>query len=92
MAEQLTSLQTVDECKDGGFIGNPFTRVLHIKPSCKESSRGLIVSPPAPLEVTDIMRSLIGTLEVFGKRSLHIEPGLDGIFCKVVDPLPRCAR
>jgi hypothetical protein len=44
------------------------------------------------LEVTYIMRSLVGTLEVFSERSLHIEPGLDGIFRLVVDPLSRCAR
>jgi hypothetical protein len=92
MAEKLASLQTVDEREDGGFIGNPFTGVLHIKPSRKESSGGLVVSPLAPLEITDIMRSLISTLKAFGKRSLLIEPGLDGIFRQVVDPLPRCAR
>jgi hypothetical protein len=91
MAEQLASLQTVDEREDGRFIGNPFTGVLHIKPSRKESLGGLFVSPPAPLEVTNIMRSLIGTLEVLGERSLHIEPGLDGTFRQVVDPLPRYA-
>jgi hypothetical protein len=38
------------------------------------------------------MWSLIGTLEVFGKRILHIEPGLDGILYQVIDPLPRCAE
>jgi hypothetical protein len=52
---------------------------------------GLIVSPSAPLEVTNIMGSLVGTLKVFDERSLHIEPGLDGIFCQVIDPLLRCA-
>jgi hypothetical protein len=57
----------------------------------QESSGGLVVSPPAPLEVTNIMGSLVSTLKVFGERSLHIEPGLDGIFCQVIDPLPRCA-
>jgi hypothetical protein len=92
MAEQLAFLQTIDEREDVGFVGNPFTGVLHIKPSRKESLGGLVVSPLAPLEVTDIMRSLIGTLEVFGKCSLHVEPGLDGIFRQVVDPLQRCAR
>jgi hypothetical protein len=90
MAEQLSSLQTVDEREDGGFVGNSFTGVLHIQPSRKESSGGLVVSPPAPLEVTNIMRSLISTFEVFGERSLHIKPGLDGILCQVIDPLPRC--
>jgi hypothetical protein len=30
MVEQLASLQTIDEREDGGFIGNPFTGVLHI--------------------------------------------------------------
>jgi hypothetical protein len=30
MAEQLASLQTVDEREDGGFVGNPFIGVLHI--------------------------------------------------------------
>jgi hypothetical protein len=30
MAEYLASLQTVDEREDGGFVGNPFTGVLHI--------------------------------------------------------------
>jgi hypothetical protein len=53
---------------------------------------GLIVSPSAPLEVTNIMGSLVSTLEVFGERSLHIKPGLDEIFCQVVDPLLRCAE
>jgi hypothetical protein len=37
------------------------------------------------------MGSLVSPLEVFGERSLHIEPGLDGIFCEFVDPLPRNA-
>jgi hypothetical protein len=88
----LASLQTVDEREDGGFIGNPLAGVLHIKPSREESSGGLVVSLSAPLEVTNVMGSLVSPLEVFGERSLHIEPGLDGIFCQVVDPLPRSAR
>jgi hypothetical protein len=91
VAEQLASLQTVDECEDGGFAGNPFAGVLHIQPSCKESSGGLVVCPPAPLEVTYVVRSLVGTLEVFGERSLHVKPCLDGIFCQVIYPLPRYA-
>jgi hypothetical protein len=91
MVEQVASFQTVDECKDGGFVSNPFTGVLHIQPPCKESSRGLIVYLPAPLEVTDIVRSLVGTLKVFSKRNLHIKPGLDGIFRQVIDPLSHCA-
>jgi hypothetical protein len=88
MAEQLASLQTVNECEDGGFVGNPFTGVLHIKPSCEESLGGLIVGLSAPLEVTNVMGSLVRPLEVFGERSLHIELGLDGVFCQVIDPLP----
>jgi hypothetical protein len=91
MAEQLASLQTVDERKDGGFVSNPFAGVIHIKPSCKESSGGLVVCPPAPLEVTDVVRLLVGTLKVFSKRNLHIKPGLDGIFHQVIDPLSRRA-
>jgi hypothetical protein len=91
MAEQLASLQTVDECEDGGFVSDPFAGVLHIQLSCKESLGGLIICPPAPLEVTDVVRSLVGALEVFSKRGLHVEPGLDGIFCQVMYPLPRCA-
>jgi hypothetical protein len=91
MVEQLASLQTVDEREDGEFISNPFTGVLHIWPSRKESLGGLVIGPPTPLEVTNIMGSLVSTLKVFGERSLHIEPGLDGIFCQVVDPLLRCA-
>jgi hypothetical protein len=42
------------------------------------------------LEVTYIVMSLVGTLKVFSERSLHVKPGLDGIFRQVVDPLPRC--
>jgi hypothetical protein len=30
MAEKLSSLQTVDEREDGGFIGNSLTGVLYI--------------------------------------------------------------
>jgi hypothetical protein len=92
MAEQLASLQTIDEREDGGFVSNPFTGVLHIQPTCKESLGGLIVCSPTPLEVTYIVRSLVGTLEVFSERNLYVKPGLDGIFCQVIDPLPRCAR
>jgi hypothetical protein len=44
------------------------------------------------MEVTYIVRSLVGTLKVFSERSLHVKPGLDGIFRQVVDPLLRCAR
>jgi hypothetical protein len=91
MAEKLASLQTIDESEDGGFVGNPFTGVLHIQPSCQESSGGLIVGSSTPLEVTYIVRSLVGTLEVFSKRSLHVKLGLDGIFRQVIDPLPRYA-
>jgi hypothetical protein len=91
MAEQLASLQTVNKREDGGFVSNPFTGVLHIQPSREESSGGLVVGPSAPLEVTNVMGSLVSPLEIFGERSLHIEPGLDGIFCQVVDPLPRSA-
>jgi hypothetical protein len=53
---------------------------------------GLIFCSPTPLEVPYIVRSLIGTLEVFSERSLHVKPGLDGIFRQVIDPLSRCAR
>jgi hypothetical protein len=91
MAEQLASLQTVNERKDGGFIGNPFTGVFHIKPSCEESLGGLVIGPSAPLEVTNVMGSLVSPLKVFGERSLHIKPGLDGVFRQVIDPLPRSA-
>jgi hypothetical protein len=91
MAEQLAYLQTVNECEDGGFVGNPFTGVFHIKPSCEESSGGLVIGPPAPLEVTNVMGSLVSPLEIFGECSLHIEPSLDGVFCQVIDPLPRSA-
>jgi hypothetical protein len=92
MAEQLASLQTVNKREDGGFVSNPFAGILHIKPSREESSGGLVVGPPAPLEVTNVMGSLVSPLEIFGERSLHIEPGLDGIFYQVVDPLPRSAE
>jgi hypothetical protein len=91
MAEQLASFQTVNECEDGGFVSNPFTGVLHIQPSCKESSGGLIIFPSAPLEVTDVVRSLVGTLKVFSERNLHVELGLGGIFCQVIYPLLHCA-
>jgi hypothetical protein len=91
MAEQLASFQTVDECKDGGFVSNPFTGVLHIQPSCKGSSGGLVIRPPAPLEVSDVMRSLVGALEVFNEHNLHVKPSLDGVFNQVIDPLSRCA-
>jgi hypothetical protein len=91
MAEKLASLQTIDERKDGGFVSNPFTGVFHIQPSCKESSGGLVVCSSTPLEVTYIVTSFVGTLEVFSKCSLHVKPGLDGIFRQVIDPLPRCA-
>jgi hypothetical protein len=30
MAEELASLQTIDEREDGGFVGNRFIGVLHI--------------------------------------------------------------
>jgi hypothetical protein len=70
MVEQLASLRTVNECKDGGFIDNPFTGVFHIKPSCEESLGGLVVGLSAPLEVTNVMGSLVSPLKVFGERSL----------------------
>jgi hypothetical protein len=91
MAEQLASLQTVNKREDGGFVINPFTGVLHIQPSCKESLGGLVVGSSAPLEVTNVMGSLVSPLKIFGECSLHIEPGLDGVFCQVIDPLPRSA-
>jgi hypothetical protein len=91
MAEQLTSFQTVDERKDGGFVSNPFAGVLHIHPLCKECLGGLVVCLPAPLEVSDVVRLLVGALKVFSERHLHIKQGLDGICCQVVDPLPRRA-
>jgi hypothetical protein len=91
MAKQLASLQTVNECEDGGFIGNPFTGVFHIKPSREESSGGLVVGPSAPLEIANVMGSLVSPLKVFGEHGLHIEPGLDGVFCQVIAPLPRSA-
>jgi hypothetical protein len=87
----MASLQTIDEREDGGFVSNPFTGVFHIQPSCKESLGGLIVCSSTPLEVTYIVRSLVGTLEVLSKHSLHVEPGLDEIFRQVIDPLPCCA-
>jgi hypothetical protein len=74
------------------FVSNPLTGVLHIQPTCKESSEGLVVCSPTPLEVTYIVRSLVGTFEGFSERSLHVKPGLDGIFRQVIDPLPRYAR
>jgi hypothetical protein len=89
MAEQLASLQTVNKREDGGFVSNPFTGVLHVQPSREESSGGLVISPSAPLEVTNVMGSLVCPLEIFGEHRLHIEPGLDGVFCQVIDPLPR---
>jgi hypothetical protein len=92
MAEQLASFQTIDECEDGGFVSNPFTGVLHIHPSSKESSGGLVICPSAPLEVTDVVRSLVGTLKVFSERNLHVKIGLDGIFHQIIYPLPRCAE
>jgi hypothetical protein len=88
----MSSLQTINEHEDGGFVGNPFTGVLHIQPTCEESSGGLVFCSPTSLEVTYIVRSLVGTLEVFSERSLHVKPGLDGIFRQVNDPLPRCAE
>jgi hypothetical protein len=92
MEEKLASLQTIDEREDGGFVSNPFIGVLHIQLSCKESSGGLIVCLSTSLVVTYIVRSLVGTLEVFSKSSLHVKLGLDGIFCQVSDPLPCYAR
>jgi hypothetical protein len=91
MAEQLAYLQTIDERKDDGFVSNPFTGLLHIQPSRKESLGGLVACSSTSLEVTYIVRSLVGTLEVFSERSLHVEPSLDGIFRQVIDPLPCCA-
>jgi hypothetical protein len=91
MAKQLSSLQTVNEREDGGFVSNPFTGVFHIKPSREESSGGLVVGPSAPLEIANVMGSFVSPLKVFGERSLHIEPGLDGFFHQVIDPLPRSA-
>jgi hypothetical protein len=88
---QLASFQTIDERKDCGFVNNPLTGVLHIQPQCKESSGGLVVCPLAPLEVSDVVRSLVGTLKVFSERNLHVKPDLDGIFRQVIDSLPRCA-
>jgi hypothetical protein len=82
----------MNEREDGGFVSNPFTGVLHIQPTCEESSGGLVFCSPTPLEVTYIVRSLVGTLKVFSERSMHVKTGLDGIFCQVIDPLPRCAR
>jgi hypothetical protein len=90
MAEQLDSFQTIDERKDCGFVSDPFTGVLHIQPLRKECLGGLVVCPSAPLEVGDVVRSLVGVHKVFSERNLHIKLGLDGIFCQVVDPLPRC--
>jgi hypothetical protein len=91
MAEQLTSLQTVNKREDGGFVSNSFARVLHIQPSREESSGGFVVGASAPLEVTNVMGSLVSSLKIFGERSLHIKLGLDRVFCQVVDPLPRSA-
>jgi hypothetical protein len=91
MAEQLASFQTVNKRKDGGFVSNPFTGVLHIQPSREESLGGIIVGSSAPLEVTNVMGSLVSPLKIFGECSLHVEPGLDGVFCQVIDPLPRNA-
>jgi hypothetical protein len=91
MVEQLAYFQTIDERKNGGSVSNPFIGVLHIRPPRKEGSGGFVVCPPAPLEVSDIVRLLVGTLEDFSERNLHVEPGLDGIFCQVVDPLSRHA-
>jgi hypothetical protein len=68
------------------------SQVLHIQPMCKESLGGLIVCSPTLLEVTYIVRSLVGTLKVFSEHNLHVKPGLNGIFHQVIDPLPRCAR
>jgi hypothetical protein len=53
---------------------------------------GLVVGSSAPLEVTNVMGSLVSPLKIFGECSLHIEPGLDGVFCQVIDPLPHSAR
>jgi hypothetical protein len=61
------------------------------QPTCEESLGGLVICSPTPLEVTYVVRSLVGTLEVFSEHSLHIKPGLDGIFRQVIDPLPRRA-
>jgi hypothetical protein len=91
MAEQLASLQTINKHEDGGFVSDALTGVLHIQPSREESSGGLIVGPSAPLEVTNVMGSLVSPLEVFGECSLHVKPCLDRICCQVIDPLPRSA-
>jgi hypothetical protein len=58
----------------------------------RKSLGGLIVCPLAPLEVSDVVRLLVDSLEVFIERNLHIEPGLDGVFSQVIDPLPRRAE
>jgi hypothetical protein len=91
MAEQLVSLHAINERKDGRFVSDPFTRVLHIQPPCKEGSGGLIVCPPAALEVSNVVRLLVGALEIFGEHNLHVKPGLDGVLCQVVETLPRHA-
>jgi hypothetical protein len=93
MAEYLASLQAIDERKDGGFVGDPFAGVLHIQPSCRETSGGLVLFLPALLEVSNVVRSLIGALKVFSERNLHVEPCLDGVLRQViVDSLPHGAR
>jgi hypothetical protein len=76
MAEQLASFQTADEPQGCRFVNNPFTGVLHIQPLRKECPGDLIVYPPTSLEVSDVVRSLVGTLEVFSERNLHIKPSL----------------
>jgi hypothetical protein len=91
MAEQLASFQTIDESKDGGFISYLFLGVHHIQPPCKEGLGGLVICPPAPLEVSDVVRSLVCALKVFNERNLHVKPGLDEICRQVIDPLPRHA-
>jgi hypothetical protein len=91
MAEQLVSLQAINERKDGGFISDPFTRVLHIQPPCKEGLGGLIVCPPTALEVSNVVRSFVGALKIFGEHNLLVKPGLDGVLCQVIETLPRHA-
>jgi hypothetical protein len=70
MVEQLASFKTINECKDGGFIGNPFIGVSHNQQPRKENSRGLIVYLSAPLEASYVVRSLVGALKVFSECNL----------------------
>jgi hypothetical protein len=69
-----------------GFITERKLAAIFIKPSLGVSNWPIIL-----LHLQTQSSFLASSSPHHHERSLHVEPGLDGIFCQVVDPLPRCA-